>query len=697
MSAKKKAPVVPFRLPAEFVAPFLAARGWSIAHIAEGRKVWRTNAGPVPLTVDIVEAAISFADPVAWAYLNLIEPRDLMSAETGEVVVPKGSPWVLMPKQQRMARLSVNAVIEAAAETGKTRNIIGKSLWRCATIPGSKVLIACASQTNAEEIAVAAEWQANQNPTIGGGLTRKLQKAPFYALAFANGSEIQLRLVGAAGEQLRGFHGSAIFGDECAIWRSTRCFTELYRAAEPGAVVQLFSTHNGDRASAWYGIVARAKAIDGREGESFEETVAAEAEPGFVKLRIARPDLPLLWGPKRKAEAVALYGGEQTSAYRQNILGEVGDQATSIFPASLLEPCLSRQIHEYRVVVAAVNRDTARVGVRVARLSGTKLGAAEEMVADEEVPLLSDADFGRFVAAFIPSVPGEPLLYGCADLGSEKDPTEFVLARKDGARLTTLFRLHLENATWPTQVALFVAADCALAHRPRWSFDAGSAGGFLVQTLRGHDLETCPICRKDSHLSERVFGFNFGEVMEAIDADTGEPLVDAEKLDNAGRPTPRRMSRKEFSTRVLEAKVQRRELVLADDDGAGDTRLGVSALMRGVSQIGVTSRGERRFDGRDDHFIDALRLLALVVAMDARDGFGGGSLTMNEAVDRGLVATLRRDGTVSTVHAPAEPGPWDPITRIRVDVADDRTSDKDDGGVFGGGLGGVSRGMGRDW
>jgi hypothetical protein len=624
---KAKKADVSFRLSPSAVASWLAARGWSIDHIRQGRKVWRTLDGFEPLTVERVEGAMAKDDMVHWSRLNLIEERDALDPDTGEVVIAKDSPWVLFEVQERMARLGGNCVFECGSEVGKTRDIVGRALWKVDTVPGSKVLIAAANQTVAEEIANAIDWQAAKNPAIGGGLRKKMQRAPFYQLAFSNDSEIQLRLVGAQGEQLRGFHGSDLLGDECALWRSVKCFTEFYRAGMPGSTVRLYSTPNGDRASAFAGICARARAVDGRP-EDKDQSEAAAGEPGFVKMRIGKDQLPTpFWSESRRQHFLALYGGEAASAYQQNVFGAWGEPTVSIFPGSLLEPCLSRTLPGYRVVVAEVNRESARVKVRVARLSGTRTGAAEEIVANEEIPLLSDWDFGRFVGSFLPQIGDmvEPRLYAGVDLGSEKDPTELVIARVEGPRWTDLFRLHLADATWETQVAVFAALDCVSTHRIRYGVDAGSAGGFLVQRLVGRDFATCPLCRQESHLSERFFGFNFGEVTDATDPDTGEPVVDPEKKDNAGRPLPRRLSRKEHATRILEAKVQRRELVLADDDGAGDSRLGVSALLRGVSQVGVTSRGERRFDGRNDHHVDARRQMALVIAKDARDGFGGGS------------------------------------------------------------------------
>ncbi len=41
---------------------------------------------------------------------------------------------------------------------------------------------------------------------------------------------------------------------------------------------------------------------------------------------------------------------------------------------------------------------------------------------------------------------------------------------------------------------------------------------------------------------------------------------------------------------------------------------------------------------RDDHLADALRLLALIIAKDAKDGFGGGSFIGAERTD--LIATI---------------------------------------------------------
>lgn len=603
----------------------MAKHGVTAKQIQDQEPCWQTAAGRIPLTIGDIERLISIDDPVAWAWLNLVE-RDSVRDEKGNVLIKQGDPWALFPVQAEMARIKGNLIIECGAEVGKTRDIVCGTLWEVdAWEGGANDLIAADSDITLEEIWSEIEYQIEKNPRIGGGLT-KIGLKPFRSMEFANGSRFQMRLCGHDGKQFRGGHFSpSVRADEAAKWKNQQQFNELWRAGKPGSRFRIYSTPDGDYSSPFFALCDRAVPCLSAKGAAEFHANADGDEPRFLKFNITKMQLPdPFWNENRAAKYREQYGGENSIGWQTNVLGKWGSPQYSVFPMPSLKPCLKYLAH-YRMVYAGLDRESGRFHLRAARLSPrieeVDGGDREDMLARDEFPFIGAADLAQRIAQFFPEMTDwtDPLLYGGADLGSAADPSEFLFVRRSGLIWTDVFRLHLVNADWPVQAEVVAWLDHYSGHRVKYGFDNGSAGAALVQALtQMEQFRQCPVCKKAVYFAERLHGFNFGEHCDEIDVETGAIIPNPDKKDVEGDPMPHRLSNKEFSTRVLERKVQSIDLAIAHDAGAGDQKIAAGQLLVNHTSIGITARGERRFKATDDHSIDARRQVALIIASAVR-------------------------------------------------------------------------------
>lgn len=635
-AAKKAKPDLdPPVIPVAYIERFLTKHKIRMEQVENGQPVWMTAEGPVPLTIPDIERLISREDPVIWAFLNLTEAKSIPSeAELGKWVTRAGDPWKLWPVQAKMARIAGNLIVECGSEVGKTRDVIlGSSRDADLAIGGGSSMIAADSDITLLQIWAELEFQLEKNKNIGGGVVDR-QIKPFPVFKFANDYEIIGRICGHNGKQFRGAHISgAIRADEVAMWKNPTQFSELFRAALPGCAIRLYSTPDGDYSSPFFGFCDRAVSVDATK-EAFVATGEAE-DVRFRKINIRKSDAPSpFWSEKRQAFYRELYGGEQSVRYITNVNGGWGSPSYSVFPTHLLEPNLSggRTLPWYRIVAATMDHEASELGLVAACLdpaSETEEGVnLEQIIGREKFPLMEADQIAREIAKWYPgSLTGDwvdPELYCGVDAGSSEDPTELVVARVIGRVWQDVFRLHLRSATWPQQAEILAALDHASGHRVRYSIDSGSAGSALVQTLTETPrFRRCPETRCGSlvHFGERLEGRNFGAAVDEIDIETGEPLLNPDRKDGSGNLMPFRVSNKEFGTRILERKMQKRELQIADDGGAGTQKLSGAQLLVNHTETGRNAaNGSRKFKGIDDHLVDARRQLALVIVGWTFDG-----------------------------------------------------------------------------
>jgi len=619
-------------LPGEVVADWLRRNKIPLSAIEKRTPIWPVP-GPdgteklVALTIQEVERLLSL-DPdfpgaiVAWAKLNFQE-RDAVRDDSGAIWREAGSPWELFPIQAELANLKGSIVVQAASEIGKTRDIVLGTLWEV-DLGGANDLIAADSDITLDGIAQELDFQISKNGRIGGGLLESRVK-PLRRWEFRNGSRVEMRLCGFDGRQFRGGHfGPTIRVDEAAKWKNPAQFDELWRAGSPGTSFRVYSTPDGDYSSPFFDLCDRAEPINREKATTTSKAAASSSSPKFRKFVVTKKDLPPpFWTEERAAKLRELYGGERSPGWAGNVLGEWGEPSYSCFPITMLAPCL-KYLPSYRLVVAEIDRTAGRVAFRAARLSPEAEALdgerREDLLADERGAFFEPRALADRIAEFFPSLAElvDPVLYCGADLGSATDPSELVFARVVGGKWSTLFRLHLLRSSWQEQAEIVARLDHASGHRVRYGFDAGSAGSALISFLTESEaFRACPICRTPVFFSERLRGFGFGEKVDETDFE-GNPILNQDRLDGRGNATAFRLSNKEFSTRVLERKMQARELELGHDAGAGDQKLAASQLLLNHTSSGLTSKGERRFRAEDDHLPDALRQLALRIVADRR-------------------------------------------------------------------------------
>jgi hypothetical protein len=654
-------PTDPFdalRLSPAHVERWLKKNGVSVSAIERGAPCWPGADGMMPLSVADIERLISFEDPVAWAYLNLTEKKDIVI--DGVVAVKAGDPWRLFPIQAELARTEGDLIIESGSEVGKTRDIVLRILRGCDAAKGpGDLLVGGDNETTLEKIWEEIEFQLEKNPLIAGGLKERPHLKPRRSMKFRNETSFEMRPCGDDGTQFRNAHASLeILADEVAKWKNPKIFDEFWRAALPGAVARIYSAPDGDYSSPFFKLCDRATPVGGPKAAAArpKETSEADLTGGrkFRKFHISKKQLPApFWSEARADFYRKTFGGEQSSGWITNVEGKWGSPSYSVFPMDQLRPCLSL-VPEFRIVVAHVDREAGEVSLSAARLSESDQdGEREVILADERLPAADTVGLARAIAAFFPPEAQEggswitPRIYCGGDLGSAQDPTELVFDRVVGEKWIDAFRLHLSGADWPLQAAIVAHLDHASAHRAKYSLDNGSAGSALVQVLtQVEQFAKCPVCSKVVLFAERMVGRNFADKVDEIDPYTGEPKVNTDKRDAAGEPLPNRLSNKEFGTRILERKMQARgELVIAHDAGAGDQKLASSQLLVNHTAEGMTQLGERRFKARDDHHPDARRQLALAIVGE----FRGNEIDM--ATAQFASASPRASVGVSAAHA----------------------------------------------
>ncbi len=616
------------RLPADVMLAWCAANKIEELDVRRGKKIWLGKDGMRALSHFDIEELIADADSVYWAYLNLVEHDDFHDND-GAVVIPSGSPWKLLPVQAKMARLKGNLVVECGSEVGKTRDVVLRTLWQMDRPSGvSPGLIAGDSDGTLQKIWRLLDAQFARNPSIGGGVLETRVK-PYREVVFKNGRSFEMLLCGHEGKQFRGGHFAFAHADEVAKWKNPQQWNEFWRAGKPGCEFRIYSTPDGDYSSPFYALCQRAEPIGEKSPARRKKKAAAEGEPAFRKINIAKPELgPPFWTEARAASLSDQYGGESSVGWLTNVLGKWGSPLYSVFPFDTMRPNLygGAELPFYRMVAVTIDREQGQVSLSASRLSpelGTEDGVRqEEIIARERaVPYKAGENLGRAIASFFPS-PAEngwvsPLLFCGADLGSAQDPSEFVFIRVVGDTWSDIFRLHLRNADPLDQADIVVNLDHASGHQVKYSFDSGSFGGTLVSVLTEERRE-CSECQNPIYFSERLVARGFGNKTEVIDIKTGEPQLDPDRKDRSGNLQTRRVSNKEFGTQVLERKMQWGQLRIAWDGGAGDPKLSGPQLLVNHTASGVNGLGERRFGGDDDHHVDARRQVALAIIAELR-------------------------------------------------------------------------------
>lgn len=588
----------------ERIDAYLEARHWSWQQLERGD----CKAGGVTITLDELQVYLIDADPVLWAECNLLD-KDA----GGE------APWQFFDYQKVGARCLSDCLFECAAEVGKTRDIVAVSLWLLfgkGPRPRGSILIAGALDGNLEDIYDEQDWQIASNPHLRAQIDWDRSKVkPYRKLVAINGNKIDYRPAGNEGKAFRGVHADlAGFFDEAAKAHTKKIWGEFWRALKPWAFAKIYSVPDGVTESEYFRFCRRARSIDPLR------PVAAASLPGvavltpeaqadalatrhreFVKFRWPKSLMPPpFWTEERRKGYVEQFGGADSSEYQQNVLGNWGDPASTLFPWDRFAPCL-KHLLEYRELRLLWNRAEGTLLVSAYRLNPAyeasaragdetdeELGAAQPLLELFEDELeLGMLDLGALLRRVFEPLSGH--LVGGIDCGSNDDPTEIFLYERRGRLRRTVARVQLRRFDYPVQRSVVRHVDEIFEPTLGWGLDATGVGTALEHELLAGE--------EGWSLEGRLSGYVANANVAELNPETGEPLLD----DRTGKPIL--VSSKEYGTRLLERAIQRVELLLPPTPD-------VTAQWPQY-KARKTASGARKFDHTNDHTIDAARVALL--------------------------------------------------------------------------------------
>lgn len=307
---------------------------------------------------------------------------------------------------------------------------------------------------------------------------------------------------------------------------------------------------------------------------------------------LQRPD----WGPQRKANAKAAYGGTSSPDYQRNILGRAGAAASPYFVLSRLLACVDQnrtsEYNEKEYVHQLLRaEDVDEVGLPIA----------------EQLDLLG----------------GKQVVYGGADIGLTISPTVISLfslemvkmdgERKARQRLKLFRRYTLERFRAKTIREVFYAIGFHHGNALQgFGIDATGLGRPIFQDME--DDEVAP-----QHLMDVARGYVFNvKVPVAVDKDHVSVDQGGRMRDQFGSQVKEEVDPLTGTTRLVTymPMIEASTRYLADDIDSGlplfpfDTE--ITADLQGETQQRVRVVGELKRKPNAMHILDSFRAMEMV-------------------------------------------------------------------------------------
>lgn len=566
-------------VPEEAFERTLQELNWTVHQVARGEL-------PPPFSsLDEFQLAIICDDPVLWcsAFLRNPDNPDL--------------PWKFWDYQEESARQRGNTIHECGAEVGKTREIIGRTLYTAYNTGNGSGLITAPMTIHLLEILDAIQEQLGMNEDLRKALVLH-RKQPHHHLKWANGFKLDFRPTGWDGEALRGVHVSTFaMMDEAAKAKNPDIFKEFWRAGKPGCAFKLYSTPDGDRSCMFYRLCQKA---DGAlKEEDASQLDGAAKSLSFRKFHWSKNLMPPpFWTPERRRFYIDQYGGEDSPGYQQNVLGNWGDPENSVFPWHQFQRLL-KEIPDYRCLKVLVDESQGEVSLYGYELEAKPAedgsrGKPEPVTLVDRRMLKHDFDIVREIKAFFSPLPGLKFMGG--DLGFSQDPTEIYIKLVIGKVHRLVARVQLKGVSYDQQADAIDALDDVFGSEKEKlgiGLDFGNAGSAVVHILQGQEKYS------DKGFEDRLTGFQFGATYDAVDED-GEIVLDK----HSGKPV--KLTAKELATDLLTRKMQRQELEYPFDP---------DIILHYPSHTYRNGARHRIFKDIDDHDIDADRALTLRILL----------------------------------------------------------------------------------
>lgn len=545
-------------------------------------------------------------DPVLWCKAFMNDP------ETGD-------PYTFWDYQEPAVRAwQQDGIYQCGAEVGKTREITAILLWgQCTgfgfTVKNPTVLVGAPQQVHLNEIVRDMEQHLGESdantgrkPLVNRFHLRTI-KVPHVEMRFKGPTctregmgIIFFRPAGHDGEAFRGVHVNAGgLMDEAAKIKNKVIWSEFWRALKPGCFRKAYSVPDGDNTTTYYQYTQQA--VDD----------LPPGKPGWRRWYWPKTLMPKpFWSEERDKEFQRLYGGKDSPGYQRNVLGLHGQQENPVWPWHLLEWNL-RSVPEYRVVKLHIDESKGDLDVKAfaveIKVQEKRKHGEEHVITDRTEDLAPFKDSARrrqsireLLREFIEPV-GDAVLWAGADLGFSNDPTEIFLCQEIGTELRDLVRIQAKGVSYDLQCELIYCLDELTGFNASWGVDFGSAGTAVVQMLQNLAIY------EDGHYDERLTGFNFATAVDAIDEDGNQLMQE----DDRGNEKPIRLPAKELATNLITARFQRYGWALPYD---------TEVIGHFSNHTAREGQKHRIFDKKDDHTIDAKRVLILRKAFNDEIG-----------------------------------------------------------------------------
>jgi len=577
---------------------WLEQKGWSWQGLADGA-----------YGISVAEAELLYVweDPVLWCSTYLDEPDS------------PGSPYSFFDYQVPSIRAWHQESVHCdGAEVGKTREIIALTLWGMISGFGfskrlPSMLIGAPQQTHLDEIIMAIEEVVGVADGLPGQKSilnqfwLKPKKHPHYMMRFLNTNpytgkqgvgRVYFRPAGHDGVAFRGVHVSSMqLMDEAAKMQSELCWTEFFRAAKPGCIFKSYSVPDGRRDSLFY--MQTQKAIPNLDPDKKGARL-------FNWSKELMP--PPFWDKDRERDLAEKYGGKDSSGYTRNVLGLHGDPQDTVWPTSTLMPNV-RNVLEYRALKLVCDENTGNLHVEGYRIElsttkdnkkiGDKIYIAERSQDLDDFTDVHDRDAVRMcvrdlLREFFNPVEGVVELWGGCDLGIG-DPTEIFVYDRKGLEMKHIARLHIKGAGYELLQEFIYCLDELFEWKIKsWGVDLGSAGVSVVGNMHSQDIYN------EGEYYDRMQGFTFGEVTDAIDEDGN--LIEKENRKKEMEAV--RMPFKQLATELWTKRYQKHEAAIPYD---------AEVVQHYMNHTATSSKTTDRliYDKKNDHTIDAKRCAML--------------------------------------------------------------------------------------
>lgn len=569
------------------------------------------------LSVDEAQLLYVWEDPVLWSSAYLDEPDS------------PGTPYSFFDYQVPSVRAwHQDSIHQDGAEVGKTREIIGLTLWgMCSGFGFSQripsMLIAAPQQTHLDEVILAIEEAVGVADGLPGQKSilnqfwLKPKKHPHYMMRFLNTNpytgkqgigRVYFRPAGHDGVAFRGVHvGSLGLYDEAAKAASELCWTEFFRALKPGCTFKAYSVPDGRRDTRFYKLTQEA---------------IPNLQPGDKGIRLFNWSKELMpapfWDKDRERDLAKKYGGKDSPGYIRNVLGLHGDPQDTVWPTKTLMPNV-RDVPEYVCAKFVFDENTGNLHIDAYKIKLTisetnnkvseKLWLAERSQDIDEFIDVHDREAVRqsvrdLLREFYQPVSGVAELWMGCDLGIG-EPTEIFVFQRIGIEMKQIIRLHVKGAGYELLQELIFCLDELLEWKVKSiGVDFGSAGVSVVGNMHSLDIYN------EGEYYDRMQGFTFGEVTDAIDEE-GNVI---EKEDRKGKKIPVRMPYKQLATELWTKRYQKHQGAIPYDSEV------VQHYMNHTATSSSRSSDRLIYDKKNDHTIDAKRC-----AMLAKVFYEGGS------------------------------------------------------------------------